>query len=352
MSEEFKKENLSTDNYSCPNCGGKMTFDPKAQMLKCPYCFSQMSVTSGETDKVEEQDLHFLLKETKVWDNTEVVQCQNCGSKEVLGKGQIATSCAFCGTTNIVKTSEIVGMKPHGVCPFEITDKDASARAKQWARKNWLAPNSFKKSAEAKEIKGIYTPAFTFDCDSNTTYKGVLVKTYKNSKGETYKKFIDIAGKHDQKFDDLIIQASSSIPVATLNKLTPFPTNACLPYDQKYLAGFTANTYSKDGQQAWSDCKKSMDNIIKKNILRGYSYDYVDRFNAETSYTNAKFKYVLLPMYVGHHKFKGKNYNFYVNGATGKVAGKAPISFWKALFLGLGIAGFVALVVFLALMGR
>ena len=180
----------------------------------------------------------------------------------------------------------------------------------------------------------------------------VSVETHRDSDGDTHKRFFNIAGKHDQRFDDLIVQASSSIPLATLNKLAPFPTNACLPYDQKYLAGFTANTYSKDGKQAWSDCKKSMDGIIRRNILRGYHYDYVDKFDADTTYNNAKFKYVLLPMYVGHHTFKGKNYNFYVNGSTGKVAGKSPISIWKALLMGVGVAAIIALIVFFALMGR
>ena len=39
--------------------------------------------------------------------------------------------------------------------------------------------------------------------------------------------------------------------------------------------------------------------------------------------------------------------NFYVNGSTGKVAGKAPVSGWKVAFTVLGIAAAIALAVLL-----
>jgi len=53
---------------------------------------------------------------------------------------------------------------------------------------------------------------------------------------------------------------------------------------------------------------------------------------------------------VGHHTFKKKNYNFYVNGSTGKISGKAPKSFWKILFFILGIAGAIALPILLSIL--
>lgn len=60
-----------------------------------------------------------------------------------------------------------------------------------------------------------------------------------------------------------------------------------------------------------------------------YDHDEVDTFEASTTYSNRSFKYLLFPVFVGHHKFRNKIYNFYINGCTGKVSGKSPVSWLK-----------------------
>lgn len=344
------KEKLATDNYSCPNCGGTTAFNPASQKLECPYCFSKFDLP--KTVQTEEKQLSELLVNAKVWNNAEVIQCENCGSKQVVTEGEIATHCAFCGTTNIVRTSEIVGMTPHGICPFQKSIDEASKLATAWAKKKIFAPRAFKKSAEAKSLKGLYTPAFTFDCDTITRYSGVLGEreqrvSYRNGRRETssYMRYFNISGTYNRNFDDLLVHASNTIPSKFFTDMEPFPTGEAVTYDQKYLAGYTASTYSKDGKQTWADCKVKASGIIKKEILKKYDHDTVSKFNADTDYLNTSFKYLLLPVYIGHHAFKKKTYNFYVNGATGKVSGKAPVSKWKVFFAVLGGIALVTAIV-------
>jgi len=333
----FTEEKLQTDKYTCPNCGGACEFDPKKQMLTCQYCNSKIEIDKQIFN--QEQDIETLFKEAKVWDETEIIQCQNCGAKESVNKGGLSTSCPFCGTTNIVKTTEIVGMKPHGLCTFEITSEQAADLAKKWAKSKKFAPNKFKKSVEAKAIKGVYSPAFTFDCSTNTKYRGVLGerrsrRVIRNGKRttETYISYFPISGTHSTAFDDVIVHASANIPDVMLDKLGAYPTSQASEYDQKFLVGYTANTYNKDGAKAWIDGKQKIDSSIKRQVLAKYDHDVVDSFVANTVYTDRSFKYLLLPVYVGHYIFKDKNYNFFVNGSTGQVAGKTPISVIKVLF--------------------
>ena len=61
---------------------------------------------------------------------------------------------------------------------------------------------------------------------------------------------------------------------------------------------------------------------------------------------NTTYKYLLLPVYVGHCNWKKKLFNFFVNGRNGKVTGKTPVSPLKvgALVL-LGLAAVAGLVV-------
>ena len=103
--EKETKAKINTQNYACPSCGATPVFDPKSQTLKCPYCNSIVEV--NQTSYVCEQNIDELLSNTTVWKETEVIECSNCGSKEIISKGELSTSCSFCGTANIVKTSEI-----------------------------------------------------------------------------------------------------------------------------------------------------------------------------------------------------------------------------------------------------
>lgn len=345
MSEDKK---LKTEHFSCKNCGAEAEFDPKTQTLVCPYCMSSYAVDN--TQKTTEKNIDDLFQNAKVWDNVESIRCENCGATETITKGEIATNCPFCGTTNIVRSTEITGLKPHGLCPFLLTNDQAGANAKQWAKKKVFAPNDFRKSAEPKAIKGLYSPAFTFDCSTETIYKGVLGERIKDREGRySHTRYFDIKGNHSMMFDDVIVHVASNIPNVSLDKLGDYPTNSAVEYDQKYLAGYTANSYAKDGEAAWKMGKEKIDNRIKKQVLSKYTYDVVKSFDADTKYNNRSFKYLLLPVYVGHHKYKNKDYNFYVNGSTGKVAGKAPVSFWKVLFTVLGSIALIALIVYLSI---
>ena len=45
MSEaDLGRINQKSQTFSCPSCGGRMTFDPETQKLKCPYCDSIFTV--------------------------------------------------------------------------------------------------------------------------------------------------------------------------------------------------------------------------------------------------------------------------------------------------------------------
>ena len=331
------KQNIETQHHSCPNCGAKTEFDPRIQKLVCPYCNSHTEITNTSAS---EQDIDNLFENSKVWSETEVVECENCGAKETLSRGQIATSCPFCGTTNIIKTSEFVGMAPHGICPFMLTNSEASTIAQNWSKKKPFAPNSFKKSATAKAIKGVYSPVFTFDCTTDTIYRGTLgerkTRTRRNLDGnterESYTDYFPISGTHSAVHNDVLVNASSKISDSVMHELNPIPTNESVTYDDKYLVGYTASTYAKNGNQAWSEGKSIIDYAIKCQILKQYNYDIEQEFRAVSTYHNRKFKYLLLPVYIGHYKHKNKVYNFYINGCTGKMSGKAPVSWVKVLF--------------------
>lgn len=361
LTQEQKDELLYSDDkidvttFKCPNCGGEAVFDPSKQKMRCLYCDSLFEIQNE--GKAGERDLGELLEQGTVWSYAEVYQCESCGAKEILEKQEVSMKCPFCGTSNIIKTDELPGLKPQGITPFKITSEQVETIAVKWAKKKLYAPRSFKKSVKAENINGIYNPVFTFDASTRSSYNGKLGKNYTTTRyvngkmvAETHTRYFMVSGVQDCVFDDLLVQASYNVPITRIREIEPFPTNKAVEYRTEYLRGYSASTYSKSGKECWSECKSVMSNAIERQILKKYDYDIKVYLNVDTKYFNQHYKYVLVPVYVGHYKYKQKLYNFYVNGHNGRIAGKTPVSAVKVsltvLFILLLIGGFIFLAIY------
>jgi DNA-directed RNA polymerase subunit RPC12/RpoP len=139
-----------------------MVFDPKTQGLKCPYC-ATVQILEGEA-KTAEIALSDALLASQNWvEETTVFECTNCSARVVLESGETAKNCPFCGTTNVVPSKELSGVKPNGVLPFTLVAEEANQKAKRWAKKKLFAPRKFKKqNAESKNSQHVIASAFAF----------------------------------------------------------------------------------------------------------------------------------------------------------------------------------------------
>ena len=332
-----------TSVMKCPSCGADMIYDAESGKLLCEHCGTQKEI-AGKTS--EELDFERLLTDKGGWKESHVFRCENCGAQEVLDKNEIAKQCPFCGATNIVETSELPDIRPNAVVPFRVALKDAASAVKTWVRKRLFAPQKFRKSAKPEKMQGVYMPAFSFDSQTYSYYTAVLGKHYyvtRRVNGKTVQerrtRYFTVSGNFDMFFDDVLIQASGSIDQKSLNKLQPFQTNDSREYTGAYLSGYTATQNSKSGLECWEEAKDVIAGRLRSAILSRYVYDEVSSFRISTQYAGITFKYILLPVYVGHCKWHTKIYNFFVNGLNGKVTGKAPVSPLKVIITILIAAG-------------
>jgi len=326
----------------CPSCGANTIFDPVTQKMKCKYCESEIDFEKAIAN--QETSIQNLLKQSIPWDkDTSVFRCDNCGAVEVVSNTEIAKDCPYCRSTSVIKTDEIAGLKPYGVIPFELDKQQAQQFAVNCVKKRFYVPKKFKKNFVADNLRGVYNPAFTFDSQTFSTYVGRLgryetrTRVVSDGRGghrtETYTVTIwfNVSGNYSAFFDDILIQASSTIGQLTIDKLAPFDTHTAKKYDANFLFGFSANQYNRDGMSCWNEAKKIIDKNIYRGILSRYTYDVVGSFNIQTCCDNITYKYLLLPIYIGATKFKQKVYNYFINGVNGKFTGNTPKSVPKIL---------------------
>jgi predicted RNA-binding Zn-ribbon protein involved in translation (DUF1610 family) len=348
--EVWNAKEKGSGGSKCPSCGANLSFDPETQSLKCEHCGTTVEI---KKDRISENNINSLFRVDESYSKENFVfQCKNCGAKQIVTDKTIAQVCNFCGTSNVVSTDELPGLKPQGVVPFKITEAKASDIAVHWGSHKFFAPKAFKRSLSTIDnIKKVFLPSFTFDANTFSTYHGRLGKYYTVSKvvnGKTVTerkiRYFNISGSYVLDFDDVLVKASNIIDQKAFGKIQPFNTNGSLVYNSDLVLGSQAVQYDKDGKICFNEAQNYMRQRIQQCILKEYVYDVVDSFHLDAQFNNVTYKYVLLPLHVGHYNYKEKLYNFFVSGETGNIFGKTPLSFGRVLLVVLGILVAVGLV--------
>jgi hypothetical protein len=122
-----------------------------------------------------------------------------------------------------------------------------------------------------------------------------------------------------------------------LNALAPFETANNKAYKPEYVAGFAAERYTLGLKDGWETAKKSITKKINSGvsgkILREHNADHVSDLKIKSTFNSITYKYLMLPIWVSSFQYKGKVYQFMVNGQTGKVYGKTPVSAGKVILV-------------------
>lgn len=329
----------------CEGCGSNMVFDPETQSLKCEHCGRVDSFKKD--DEVDELDIENAFEQSKKWnDDVNVYRCSNCGAVFTIRADEVSVKCPYCSTTHIVKSDDLAGIVPNAIYPFRLTHSAAAGCARKWAKRRVFAPRKFKKTLEENNLNGFYLPAFTFDSNTHSYYDGRIgkrktrtVRTSKGTRTETYIEWRHVSGTFDKFFDDITV-SSGRTAQSDLNRILPCEAQSITVYKKEFLSGYSAEHYSRDVKTCWNDAKTVIDKQLRTDILNSYGYDVIDYLNVNTRHDDVTYKYLMIPVYRLNYVYKKKSYNVTVNGSTGKVAGKTPVSPIRvivAVLLGLAL---------------
>lgn len=367
MSEEVMGEAFSQEKYEtaqtlnqtdkkCPMCDGTMNYDPASGDMLCQYCGYKMDL--GEFEKAEEQS--FLDAEKTANCNwgaeKKTVICKNCGAQTVYDALETAGECPYCGSNQVMEAFDDATMAPNGVCPFKIDKPNAIKRFVNWIKKKLFCPSDLKKSVGKKEkLDGIYLPYWTFDSQTESSYHAqygknrvVTVGSGKNRHTKVVTDWYSTNGHYSYFANDTLVIASTRHSKEMLSGIEPFNTESSVVYQPEFMSGFAAERYSIGIDDAWKTAKNKINGVLNSRIE---SYiksctgaDIVSGLSFTTKHYDITYKYLMLPVWMSSFEYKGKKYRFMINGQTGKIYGKTPVSPLRVLAAVLiGIAALIAL---------
>ncbi len=350
---------------SCVNCGAELLYAPGTTELKCEYCGHTQDIPPSEIG-LQELELSPYLDAFGAQSHSEVItmlECKNCGANQHIEENYKSLHCVYCTMPLIIEDAHNEEwILPGAVLPFQLSKEKAHQIFKQWVRKLWWAPNKLQKATlDPQNTKGLYVPYWTFDAQLFANYKGqrgdyyyvsvpytttVNGKTVTRTRQERRTRWSPASGSISGFVDDTLIKASKQKAGIIPQKISRWDLKVLQPFDSSYLAGFVTEKYTiplKDGHLA---AGKEAEQIADRWARRDIGGDTQRISSIDMRLSEETFKHILLPVYVSAYSFKGKRYNFFVNGQTGELSGKRPYSFWKIFLFILMIVAILVGIVF------
>ncbi|MFY0681214.1 MAG: primosomal protein N' (replication factor Y) - superfamily II helicase [Thalassovita sp.] len=351
--------------FPCDQCGADYRFDPEGGMLRCDHCghatpFRENTPPSGGLKELDYKDALNAMLPSQDIEETKVSVCTNCGAQVEMSEATHAADCSFCATPVVTGTGTHRHIKPRGVLPFAMDEKQARDAMTEWLGKLWFAPNGLQEYArKGRKLDGIYVPFWTFDADTKSSYRGERGTVYYETRtvtrdGEQHEEQVqkirwrNTSGRVARFFDDVLVLASRSLPKKFTDALEPWDLSALEPYQPEFLAGYRAEAYTVELDEGFGEARMHMDRTIERDVRFDIGGDRQRVHNIDTAISDVTFKHILLPVWLAAYKYRGKSYRFVVNGRTGRVRGERPWSAWKiaiAVILGLLVAGAIGFVV-------
>ncbi|MHC4597883.1 MAG: TFIIB-type zinc ribbon-containing protein [Planctomycetota bacterium] len=346
---------MKQEQFDCPGCGAQFEFDPEGASLKCPYCGFEKNIPRSEED-ILELDFHSFLGEAEREEDTQetlTVKCPACSAESSFEANVTSDECPFCGTNIVVSSSSKKALRPKSLLPFKITRDDGNRLFRDWIKGLWFAPNRLKREAyKESRLQGLYIPYWTYDTDATSFYRGERGEDYWET--ERYTAFEN--GKHVTKtrrvrktrwypasgwvynrFNDILILASRSLPRKYTERLEPWDLENLAPYKDEFLSGFRAESYQVSLAEGFEEAQDVMDPVIRSSVRSDIGGDHQRIHSIRTSYEDITFKHILLPIWISAYLFNQKTYRFLINARTGEVQGERPWSWVKILLLVLFI---------------
>jgi DNA-directed RNA polymerase subunit RPC12/RpoP len=360
MSEPLQQK--SELKKSCVNCGAELIYAPGTAELKCEYCGHSVSIPNPELG-YQELELKKYLEELGRHSHSEqisMLHCNNCGANQHVEENYKSLHCVYCTMPLIIEDMyREEWITPGAVLPFQIDQKKAFRVFQDWVRKLWFAPSKLKKAAlDPQNTKGLYAPYWTFDATLHADYTGQRGEYYyvtrtvgsgnnKKTVTERRTRWYPASGNISGFIDDTLTRASKQKSGVIPRKIARWDLNLLKPFDSSYLAGFVTEKYTIPLKDGHLEAEKVAHDIAVRWVKRDIGGDTQRISSLDMTLSDETFKHILLPVYISAYKYKGKRYNFFVNGQTGKISGQRPYSFWKIFFFILMIIGAIVSIVLL-----
>ncbi|MBQ2793952.1 MAG: TFIIB-type zinc ribbon-containing protein [Clostridia bacterium] len=338
----------ATVTYKCPNCDAGLIFNAEEQGFSCEFCLSHFTkeeiedtASAERAEKIERENAEFAGEMREY-------HCPSCGAEVIAEKNTVADLCYYCHNPIVLSDKVTGALRPTRVIPFKFTKEEAVDEFLRFSKKKKFIPKNFFSREQLTYLSGVYYPFWVTDADTSSFMRaiGKRVRTWVSGDyryTETSRYAVERGG--GIHFEDISTSAISTEDKDMLEGVLPYPAEEYTEFSMPYLQGFVAKKRDIEREQLYGEVKGRM-NSYATELLRSTArgYDSLSVSSLDLNVLGSHWEYNLLPVwimtYIKKHKkdrTKDKTFMYAMNGATGKIFGRLPISIPKMIALATGI---------------
>ena len=333
-------------NYICKVCGSELYWDAKTNSLKCEYCDSVFNINDFEDATLNKEnvkdesikDTSYISEELE--DGMVAYQCNKCSGTVITSKLTMAEVCPYCGESISITSKSVGEFRPKYIIPFGIEKKRAKEIYQDYVKHAIFVPKAFKLDNIVEKMQGLYAPFFLHDLENKSYHEFTGEIITKRQSGEY------TIVKHDVyllqadikcKYEKLPTDGSLRLDDYMMKCVEPYDYKGIKDYNPAYMSGFLAEQTDEDEtdiDHMAIERSKEGNNYKARGLFNRYS-GLCDK-NAQYGISKHVKHYTMLPLWLLNVNHGSKNYQFAINGQTGKITGKLPLDI-KRLGLTSGI---------------
>ena len=259
-----------------------------------------------------------------------VYECSNCGAELVTSKTSMTLTCAYCGRSISITDKSINNFRPKEVIPFKLDHKKAMEKFKEYATSSILTPKTFSNEHVIEKMQGLFVPFFlhSMKANSQAVVHGETHSSRRSGNDKiTTVKVYEINLNSQGTFDDVPVDASKQMDNNLMDALEPFSYNERQNFNPAFMAGFFAEQPDEKVEETLPRAEEKIKTALNNEMLnKAGNFENKIIKNSSHNFTNKKSMYIMLPVWLLNVDYKGNKYVFAINGETGKIVGKLPMS--------------------------
>lgn len=308
-------------------------FEPSRGRMYCPHCGSEDS-----EDTVQGGSL---------------TQCVNCGAPLQVQDYTSASQCEHCGSY-IVFNERVEGVyEPHLLIPFRISKEQAVAIMEKEFGKRIFTPLDFMSTKSLEKMVGVYVPFWLYDYKACYDFagEGTRVRSWRSGNTEYVEtSYYEVLRKMDVEFDKIPVDASYAMEDGVMDLMEPYDYQMLQNFEPRYMSGFYGEVYNQGAPELEGRAQAKARNASEELMRASYAgYSSMKTFRNDLELQRDGVNYALMPVWEYGYRYKDKTYLFHINGQTGRLIGRTPVSVGKVLSYGASVFALVTAACYLAI---
>lgn len=292
-------------------------------------------------------------------------ECQSCGARVEIDDDRRTGKCLYCGSPQVIDRPPTPDRpSPTFGLAFVVPPERALEIARRFVRRPLFAPTSFR-TAKVDDVRGIYLPAYLYTAVAHTQYSAsigenytvtetytttVNGKTVTRTRTRTVTEWRELSGRHSVFVGDHVVSASRGLPNAELESIEPFDWRAIKRFGPRLISGWATEEASLAPRDVADAARREAADAIGGKLARFMPGDSHRNLRWQTQFDHEDLELVLVPLWILPVRYREDRppVRLLVNGQTGQVHAKTPISWPKIIAVVVLVLALIALIVWLA----